>query len=1066
MTQPWQNHEHLHTNRQPARANLVSYADAPTALRGVAAADAGGAAGRIDLGGVWRFSYLPCPEAAPEGFEQPGHDDAAWHELPVPSCWQMHGYGRPHYTNVVYPFNVDPPRVPSDNPTGLYRREFIVPADWAGKRLTLRFEGVDSAFEVWVNGQYVGYSQVSRMPGEFDVTEQVELGEANLLTLRVMQWSDGTYLEDQDMWWLSGIYRDVTLIAEPRLRLADAFAQPTLSFGDDGAVTAATLDVQATIDHAGDGEATARLRVALYDPRQQRLAEAEAELSVGAGDKAESALQLHIDAPQTWTAETPHLYTALLTLVDGGGTTLSVTPLRVGLRQVTIDGPRLLVNGRPVKLKGVNRHEHHPTLGRAVPHATMLEDVLLMKRHNINCVRTSHYPPDPRFLDLCDAYGLYVIDEADLETHGMEPVGQGDRLSNDPQWQAAFVDRGTRMVMRDRNHPSVIMWSLGNECVYGENHRAMARAMRDLDPSRPIHYQRDYHARTSDVVSQMYTSVADVERFGQGRGRVGQVALDDYRDKPFFLAEYAHAMGNGPGGLADYWAAIFRHERLCGGCVWEWIDHGIAKVNDDAAIYFGYGGDFGDEPNDGNFICDGLVFADRTPSPGLIEYAAVIAPVHVEAEDLSAGEVRVHNRFDFLDLSALAATWSVEVDGCLVRSGTLKLPQVPAGRSRKVKLPDEALADLPRGDDGQLLLRFALASDTPWAKAGHLVAWSQLAVEVEGDGEMGDAVGGSGGFAKPRAAGMAEEVGGGSGGFAKPRAAGMAVDVERHRDHVFVLGADFSVMFDRHAGRIVEWQVAGRTLLELGPRLNFWRPLIDNERAGGAGKAVQRNYLAAHLHQLQHRIDRVAIDQPGADHVRISVEARIGPPAGAIAITAKYTYDFDAAGRIALHATGDFEGEGWPEFVPKIGLQMHLPASIDRFAWYGRGPGESYHDSKTAPWIGLHEADVDAMYTPYAYPQEFGNRTDCRWVAATDDRGIGLRARGQPIIDFSARRFADAAIDAATHPVDLKPEPFVVFNLDHAHSGLGSGSCGPALDEQHRLVPGPFDFGLAFEPVR
>lgn len=646
---------------------------------------------RIDLAGDWRFHLAPSVAAAPAGIEDPAFDDSGWATLPVPSNWQMHGHGRPAYTNVDYPFPVDPPHVPTENPTGDHRREFDLPAGWAGLRAVLRFDGVDSCGRVWLNGVELGITRGSRLPTEFDVTAVLRPGR-NVLAVRVHQWSSGSYLEDQDMWWLSGIFRAVTLIARP-----------------DGGIDDYWL--RADYDHR-TGTGTLRVETA-----------AAARLSVpelGILDRpVAGAIDAGVVAP--WSAESPRLYAGTL------ATDTERVPVRIGFRTVAIVDGVLTVNGRRIVVKGVNRHEFHPDLGRAVPLETARQDLLLMKRHNVNAVRTSHYPPDPAFLELCDELGLWVIDECDLETHGFERIGWAGNPGAEPQWRAALLDRMQRMVERDKNRPSVILWSLGNESHTGANLAAMADWARGRDATRPIHYEGDHDCAYVDVYSRMYADVDEVDRIGR-----------EETTRPFVLCEYAHAMGNGPGGLVEYRELFERHPHCQGGFVWEWIDHGIRQRTADGREYFAYGGDFGEPVHDGNFVVDGLVFPDRTPSPGLVEFAKVIEPVRITG---SAGGVTVANMQDVAGLDALVFGWVLEEEGVEVAAGGLDVPDVPAGGSVELALPRTST----RGESW-LTVRAALARDAPWAPAGHVVAWGQVPVAPAAAPAAGAGPIGIGGF--------------------------------------------------------------------------------------------------------------------------------------------------------------------------------------------------------------------------------------------------------------------------------------------------------------------------------
>jgi len=1029
----WENHHVLHRNRLPARARFTAFPDEASARA------AHSSPWTMSLNGEWRFQYAPTPAEAPHEYAAPTYDDSEWDHLPVPSNWQLHGYGRPHYTNVQYPFVIDPPHVPSDNGTGNYRRRFDVPEDWSDRRLILRFDGVDSAFEVHLNGSYVGFSKGSRMPAEFDVTEHLHPGE-NLLAVRVYQWSDGSYLEDQDMWWLSGIFRDVALIAEPRVAMWDLHVDSGLR-QDLGQ---ATLRVQATVANAGDQAETYLLQMQLLDAAKQPVPHGDTRTGgeIGAGEQQTMELSAQIHTPRLWSADDPYLYTLLLTLHNARGEVIAVVPQTVGLRRVEIKDTQLLVNGKGVKLRGVNRHEHHPEFGRALPRETMLQDVLLMKQHNINTVRTSHYPPHPHFLDLCDTYGLYVIDEADLECHGLQYAQQPYFLSDDPEWCQAYVDRVARMVERDKNHPSIIMWSLGNESGFGANHEAMAAWCREHEPSRPLHYEGDRHGKVSDVISQMYTAVPDVIAFGEGENDVGEdtgwtarVRLAEYGHKPFFLCEYAHAMGNGPGGLADYWDAVWRYDRLIGGCVWEWLDHGIRTTTPDGRAYFAYGGDFGDEPNDGNFVCDGLLFPDRTPSPGLIEYKKVLEPVHVEALQLgaNAAQLTIHNRYDFVSLDHLHGSWQLTEDGELVAGGDLAVPPIQPGASAPVAIAYNVPSPMP-GAVYHLTLHFTLAHPTAWAETGHEVAFAQFELPLHAAPVVSNAF--------------------------SPMAS-LRCHAEGARLHL--RGGEMELRFDTARGVIDHWNFAGHALLLVGPRLSLWRAAIDNE-ARGSGEQVVREWRQHRLHLLQHHVRDVAWEQLNDAMVRVVVQTCVAPPVYEAAFDCSYTYTVFGNGDIGLEVQGTPRGV-WPATLPRIGLEMILPGVLDHVRWLGRGPGESYADTKQAARWGLWRAGVDDLFTPYVRPQENGNHTDTRWVALQDTRGAGLLAAGDPTLNFSAHRFTTEDLDQAQHTYELAPRPTITLHLDHKQNGVGSGSCGPGVMPPYQLHAEPFVFRVCFRPL-
>lgn len=1026
MNHDWENPRLTHRHRLPARADAFPYPDVATAATGERAASPWFQL----LNGPWDFWYAETVADAPEEFYADDYDTIGWDRIPVPSNWQMLGYGRPHYTNVIYPFPVCPPRVPTENPTGCYRRDFVIPDAWVGRTITLRFEGVDSAFHVWVNGQEAGFSKGSRVPAEFDITGLVRRG-VNNVSVRVVQWSDGSYLEDQDMWWLSGIFRDVYLLATPPVHAYDVYARAGL----DAECRDGVLDVHVTLRAAAAASPGAySLAAALLDGAGREVARAAARAEIAPGGTAEATLSLTVAEPQKWTAETPNLYTVMVHLSDPSGALLEVAPVRVGFRTVEIKDGVFCVNGRPIKVKGVNRHEHHCDLGRAVPLESMVQDILLMKRHNINAVRTSHYPNDPRWYDLCDSYGLYVIDECDLETHGFQFGEQPANPTDDPEWEDACVDRMVRMVLRDRNHPCVILWSLGNESGFGRNHLKMAEAARSLDPTRPIHYEGDYCIQTADVFSRMYTDIPTMERIAAAKEDLdlwgGKATLDRYADKPFVLCEYAHAMGNGPGNLTEYWELIYREPRLMGGFIWEWADHGIRQRLPDGTERFAYGGDFGDEPNDGNFVIDGLVSADRVPSPGLVEYRKVIQPVQIAAGDLSAGLVRITNRYAFVGLEHLAVSWTVSEDGEVIQSGTVPTPAVAPGQSAGLAIPWRKPSVVRPGAEYHLLVRFALAADTPWAPAGYEVAWEQFELPWKAPVPS---------IARPAVA---------------PEVTPGPLEVE-------VAGSDYAIVFDRVTGRIASWDYAGAPLLLQGPRLTFWRAPTDND-GGNRGGGIQKAWREAGLHAMQHRFDGLEWEEADG-FVRVVVRSRIAPPVWSRGFACEYRYTIDGEGGVLLEVSGAPEGS-WPDMIPRIGLEATLPLEYRRVAWFGPGFGESYPDSFAAARVGLWQADVDELHTPYVFPQENGNRHDVRWVALTNARGMGLLARGLPRIDFSAHRYTTEDLDRAQHAPELQFRDEITLHLDCRQNGLGSNSCGPEPLPQYRLRAEPFSFAIWLKP--
>ena len=941
---------------------------------------------RVNLGGGWRFRLSATADAEDDGFARPGFDAARWDVLTVPSHWPLQGHGRPAYTNVRYPFPVDPPRVPTENPTGDHLRVFDLPDDWPGGAAVLRFDGVESCAKVWLNGEELGTFKGSRLPVEFAVGELLR-PRGNVLAVRVHQWSSGSYLEDQDMWWLPGIFRDVTLIERPEGAVTDFF-------------------VHCGYDHT-TGMGTLRVDC---EPRGT-VTVPELGLDIPTGEPV-------IVAVEPWSAELPRLYDAEL------ATEGERIPLRIGFRTVGVEDGRLKVNGRRILLRGVNRHEFDPDHGRVVDHETMRRDLLLMKQHNINAVRTSHYPPHPAFLDLCDELGVWVVDECDLETHGFEVVGWRGNPVDDERWTPALLDRAARMVERDKNHPSVIMWSLGNECGTGRGLSAMAAWIRDRDPVRPIHYEGDLTCADTDVYSRMYADHAESELIGRREEpALADAELDKRRrDMPFVLCEYAHAMGNGPGGLSEYQRIFETYERCQGGFVWEWIDHGLRRRTADGTAYFAYGGDFGEEVHDGNFVCDGLVFPDRTPSPGLVEYKKVIEPVRIEA-DAARGTVTVTNLHDFADLSGLAFRWTYDVEGAVGDQGRLEVPHTGPGGSTVVELPLMPKATGP--GEAWWTVRAVLAEDTAWAPAGHEVAWAQFAADPAPAGD-----------------GTARRV--------RKARRGLPHRPRRAEGGMIVLGIG---TFDAASGAL---RYLGCNPV-LGVALDAWRAPVDNDRgmAWYPDGQLDRRWRELGLHRLRHRIERVTV---GGD--TLSVVTRVAPAASDVAL--RTVYSWSATGdrlRLDLHVAP--EGD-WRVPLPRLGLRMGLCTTLTDVEWYGGGPGEAYPDTRAASRIGRWTSTVDELQTPYVRPQENGARADVRWAELRRMDGSGLRVEGDPAFWFTARPWSTQALDAAEHTYELRRSDTLWLHLDHGLHGVGSHACGPEVLPAFRLTAAPAAFSFVF----
>lgn len=846
----------------------------------------------------------------------------------------------------------------------------------------LRFDGIESWAKVWVNGVELGTTSGSRLPVEFDATAALSVGE-NVIAVRVHQWSAASYLEDQDMWWLPGIFRDVTVIHRPVHSVVDHF-------------------VHISYDHkTGHGS------LMVESTPAGRVLVPELGIDIPTGE----TITLPVEP---WTAELPRLYTGEL-VTEGES-----IPLSIGFRTVALEDGLIKVNGKRILFRGVNRHEYHPDTGRALTRETMLEDVLLMKSYNINAVRTSHYPPHPHFLDLCDQYGLWVIDEGDLETHGFgeadAPNYWGGNPTNSDMYTDAMLNRIERMVERDKNHPSIILWSLGNESHSGKNIGLMTNWIRKRDPSRLVHYEGgnegDTSAEFTDVFTLMYTPHDYVEKIGQYKeDPLADARLDAHRRSlPFFLVEYSHAMGNGPGGQVEYQRLFEKYPRLQGGFVWEWIDHCFLKKTDDGRSYWGYGGDFGEEVHDGNFVADGLLFPDRTPTPGLIEYKKVIEPVQITG-DAVKGEVTILNTLNFADTAQYAFTYKLErlgIDKTEVVEGKLDVPTINAGESATVKLPDVSVPG-----DGELVwtITASLAVDTPWKKAGHVVSWGQIQVPKSTNG-------------------------------------------------VHVNGASVvKPVFDKTAGTVTlgpaVFAISSGELCRLGDlavdgfKLDIWRAPTDNDSGYDwpTKTRLADFWRAAKLDLAKHRVNRVYIDNDA-----LVIKTRVASPVFSRGLVTTYRWTGDESSvQLSLSVVPD---GNWGDLqLPRLGIRAGLPASIDRVKWVGYGPGEAYADTRAGVLLGTYESTVDDLQTSYIFPQENGSRIDVRYADLTGSEG-GVRIEGSPVFNISARRWTSEQLDAAKHTTDLVPSDQLVWvNIDYAQNGIGTGSCGPRTLSKYELKP-------------
>ena len=1028
----WENHHVLHINRLPARAAFVPYRQ-----------KVGDSS--YSLNGEWKFRWTPVPDERVFDFYRTEFDDSGWEDFLVPSNWENRGYGTPIYVSAGYPFRIDPPRVmgtPKEdyttykerNPVGQYRRTFTLPAHWEGDgEVLLRFDGVMSAFYVWINGEKVGYSQGSMEASEFNVTRYLQKGQ-NQIALEVYRYSDGSYLEDQDFWRFGGIHRDITLIHTHKVAFRDytvrtlpakpgcyddfilqvdpAFVVRQGELGVGYRAKAELKDMQGNVVEMTDLEGRQVSGLEVDVPEVLDLEHKASRMNLWyprRGPRRMGRMQAIVKSPHRWTAETPNLYKLHLTLMNEKGEVVQQIEQRVGFRIVEIKNGQMLVNGAPIRFRGVNRHEHHPVNARVMDEQTMLQDILLMKQANINAVRTSHYPNVTRWYELCDSIGLYVMDEADIEEHGLRGT-----LASTPDWHAAFMDRAVRMAERDKNYASVVMWSMGNESGYGPNFAAISAWLHDFDPTRPVHYEGAQGLDgapdpvTVDVISRFYTRLKqdylnpgipegeDKERAENARWeRLLEIAERDNDNRPVMTSEYAHSMGNALGNFQEYWNEIYSHPRMLGGFIWDWVDQGIYKQLPDGRTMVAYGGDFGDKPNLKAFCFNGIVRSGRETTPKYWEVKQVYSPISlgfirgkVEKEVLKGSRLTVTNRHHHVGLENYRCLYTLLKNGRSARQGEIILPEVAPGQATDVALPDFRI---DTEADVRLHVRLVLRKDRLWAKAGHEVAAFRFALN-EAMMAMTDR--------RPL----------------KPLAIG---ESPRHD----VLG------------------------MLSGLRMQAFRAPTDNDKSFG-------NWLAKDWknHRLDAPVVRTIVplcDTTRADGIphQYKVE-KYCYEKGAIVVTTDYLTYTD--GTVDIEQNYRFEGE-LPE-LPRLGLNFMLGEQYGNISWYGRGPIESYPDRKEATYIGRWESTLEEQYTPYPRPQDGGKHEEVTDLRLTDHRGRGIRISAiDTPFSFSALPYTAEDLAGATHDCELVPRKQVVVSIDAAVLGLGNSSCGPGVLKKYAI---------------
>ena len=1060
---PWFNHHVNEINRLPARATSYSYDDQAKALAG----DRDNSR-MVSLNGTWKFKFAEDLPQAPMDFHMEGYDVSSWDNIPVPSCWEMQGYGYPIYTNTQYPFPYKPPYICRDNPVGSYVRTFTVPQDWKDGKVILHFGGVYSGHQVWVNGKEVGYSEDSCLPSEFDVTDLVKEGE-NVLAVRVFKWTDGSYLEDADHWRMSGIHREVLLLYQPDVAIYDFGVRTKL----DPDYKNASLWVRPVI--AMDHDADVRewnVTGTLYDPFGNKVG---GDMKISAAEIYHEKypqrdnvhyplLEQRVESPLLWTAETPHLYTLILSLYDSDGALVEARSTKVGFREVKISGQQFLVNGVPVKLYGVNRHDHSDYGGKCVTRQEMEADIRLMKQFNFNSIRTCHYPNDPYIYELCDRYGLYVMDEANLETHAV-----GGQISNDPSWVSSFLERATRMVIRDRNHPSVVFWSLGNESGVGPNHAAMAGWIKRYDPTRPIHYEgaqgepdhglyvplsrkakivytserqevnvteeepkalppanrNDKSGNPTDpefvdLISRMYPRIELLEKMAQ----------DPNHDRPIYMCEYAHSMGNSTGSMKDYWDLIRKYDNLLGGHIWDWKDQGLVRIDSNGMKNWGYGGDY-ERPSDvnsGNFCINGVVAPDGTPKPAMWTCKYVYQPIEFTAVELNAFRIALKNRNFHMSTENYMYTWELKDERTVLQKGRMTVPVMAPGQSIETVVPVKKFTPEP-GVAYMLNVYAHEALDLPYATAGHVNSSEQFVIETP----------------------VSQD---------NTPAKGKVPLVEGDEAAVVITAGKVTIQVDKSTGYLAGYRVGERQILKTPFILNFWRAETDNDWRGWKPSHYLKVWKTAE-ENFSHPEIEAAVE---GNVAVVTVKRTLG--AHKACLTLKYSVYPD--GRLNVGYEIKIADDVLEPL--RIGFQGQIDGGLDNLAYFGRGPQENYSDRNDGIFLGLWKTSPADMMYQYVYPQENGNRTDVRWISCADDKGWGIAFVGSQPLSVSAWNTTQAELQESMHigEPDVLTDSFVL-NVDLVQTGVGgtdSWSQRARPYDQYRLMAKNYSYGFWLIPVK
>jgi len=1008
VVKEWENQFITSINKEKPHAYFIPYETPEKAISG----DPSQSQWYISLNGQWKFRFVNTPEKAPKRFTEVSFRDNGWDLINVPSDWQCEGYDYPIYVNYDYPFGYSspPPFIPDEyNPTGLYRKNFTIPDQWEGRQVFIHFGAVKSAFYMWINGKMVGYSEDSKTPAEFNITRYVKKGD-NLLALEVIRWTDGSYLEDQDFWRLSGIERDVFLLATPPVRIRDFTLVTDLDDNmSDGLLS---LDVDVT-NH--DREYKEAIVVCRLNDRGHIIYEDEKRISAN----GTARFRAKIPGVRRWNAEHPELYGIEIMLKDDSSL-LQAVHHEAGFRNIGFAGGLLRINGVPVTIRGVNLHEHHPETGHVVDLETRINDIRLMKQNNINAIRTSHYPQDPVFYRLCDKYGMYVIGEANIESHGLG-WHRNHSIANDPAWLDAYMYRTRNMVERDRNFTCIIVWSLGNEAGNGDNLYQTYNWVKRNEPTRPVQYEQAGREPNTDIVCSMYPGFEELKLYGESKS-----------DRPFIMCEYSHAMGNSLGNFQDYWDLIYSYDILQGGLVWDWVDQGLPKYDDSGNKYWAYGGDFGPAgvPSDNNFCMNGVVNPDRSPHPSLFEMKKVYQPVYFRESDLAGGKVEFINNYNFTNLNVLDFWWVIEANGVQTeRSETFRVNVVP-GASKIVDLHIPEIK--PAGNTEYFINIYARTrTDSELVPGGHTVAYEQMKLPVYKE--------------EPVVWRTDDELA-----------------LAESGDMITVSGDGFSIGIDRRSGWVSSWRSGEKEMLLMPLQPEFWRAPLDNDFGNGMPdtcgiwKDLEKEFT----------VEKIECSQPAPGKIVVSTDFRVGR----IDAGASVVYEIYGDGTLEVKSTFNFDREGLP-VIPRIGFRLRLPAEYDDFSYFGRGPHENYIDRNTSALVGLYRSKAADQYYPYNRPQENGYKTGVRWAMLCNEGGEGLKVNGQPLICTSAMPYAREDFDpgnkkAQRHTTDIIARDFIEWHIDLKQMGVGGDNAwGAWPHEKYLIFPAVYNFSFVLHPV-